>query len=123
MSLTSEEVLFQLGRLVAELPDLAAGPITPETKAWLERADPLVQAAGGLADTIQFRVAIENLLHGVISIGSKASVRAPVARRQDLSRCLHRPRWPDRTPGTETQGLGSDSWEGSSRSSRADSTR
>ena len=39
MSLTPEEAYFQLGRLVAEMPDLAAGAITPETKAWLARAD------------------------------------------------------------------------------------
>jgi hypothetical protein len=61
MSFTPEEAYFQLGRLVAELPDLAAGPIAPATKAWLERADPLVQVCGGLADIIQLRVAVQNL--------------------------------------------------------------
>jgi hypothetical protein len=61
MSLTPEEVYFQLGRLVADLPDLAADPLTSATKTWLERADALVQVAGGLADTIQFRVAFQNL--------------------------------------------------------------
>jgi hypothetical protein len=61
MSLTPEEAYFQRGRLLADLPDLAAGPIMPATKAWLERADPLVQVCGGLADIIQLRVAAQNL--------------------------------------------------------------
>jgi hypothetical protein len=61
MSLTPEEAYFQVGRLVAELPDLTAGAITPETKAWLARADLLVQESGGLADIIQLRVAVQNL--------------------------------------------------------------
>lgn len=61
MSLTPEEVYFQLGTLMAELPDLAAGPTTPEMKAWLLRAAYIVQSTGGLADAIQFRIAIENL--------------------------------------------------------------
>ena len=39
MSLTPEEAYFQLGNLVAELPDLATGPITPEMKAWLRREE------------------------------------------------------------------------------------
>jgi hypothetical protein len=60
MPLTPEEAYFQLGTLVTELPDLSAGPITPEMKAWLKRAAALVQSTGGLADTIQFRVAMEN---------------------------------------------------------------
>jgi hypothetical protein len=60
MSPTPEEAYFRLGTLMAELPDLASGPITPEMRAWLRRAGALVQSTGGLADTIQFRVALEN---------------------------------------------------------------
>jgi hypothetical protein len=30
MSLTPEELYFELGRLMAEMPELATGPITPE---------------------------------------------------------------------------------------------
>jgi hypothetical protein len=61
MSLTPEEVYFQLGTLIAEQPDLAAGPTTPEMKAWLRRAAELVQSTVGLSDAIQFKMAIENL--------------------------------------------------------------
>jgi hypothetical protein len=61
MSSTPEESYLQLGRLLAELPDLAAGEITPAMKAWLKRADELVQDAGGLADLIQLRVATQNI--------------------------------------------------------------
>jgi hypothetical protein len=61
MPLTPEEVYFQLGSLIAEQPDLAAGPTTPEMKAWLRRAAELVQSTVGLADAIQFKLAFENL--------------------------------------------------------------
>ena len=61
MSLTPEEVYFQLGTLMAELPDLAAEPTTPAAKAWLRRATEVVQSTVGLADSIQFKLAIENL--------------------------------------------------------------
>src|SRR5258708_4943377 len=61
MSVTPEEAYFHPGRPVAELPHPAAGPITSETKAWLKRADLLVQESGGLADIIQLRVAAQNL--------------------------------------------------------------
>jgi hypothetical protein len=61
MSRTPEEVYLQLGTLMAELPDLAAEPTTPEAKAWLRRAAELVQSTAGLADSIQFKLAIENL--------------------------------------------------------------
>jgi hypothetical protein len=61
MSLSPDESYFELGRLLAELPDLAAGEITPSIRAWLKRADELVQDAGGLADLIQLRVATQNI--------------------------------------------------------------
>jgi hypothetical protein len=61
MSLTPEALYYQLGSLVAEIPDLATGPTTPETNQWIERAAMLVEMAGGLADKIQLRVATDNL--------------------------------------------------------------
>ena len=61
MSLTPDEAYFQLGRLLAEVPDLGGGEITPAVRAWLKRADELVQDAGGLADLIQLRVAAQNI--------------------------------------------------------------
>jgi hypothetical protein len=79
MSLMPEEAYFQLGRLLAELPDLAADPITPETKTWLERAHLLVQRAGGLADTIQFRQAVQNL-DGVLRARHARTIAAILRR-------------------------------------------
>jgi hypothetical protein len=61
MSLTPDALYYQLGGLAAEIPELAAGPITPETRRWIERALALVEFSGGLADRIQLRVATENL--------------------------------------------------------------
>jgi hypothetical protein len=49
MSLTPEELYLRLGSLVAEMPDLASGPITPETNLWLGRAATLVEATGDIA--------------------------------------------------------------------------
>jgi hypothetical protein len=38
MSITPEQLYLQLGKLVAEMPDLATGPITPEVnKCWAVR--------------------------------------------------------------------------------------
>jgi hypothetical protein len=46
MPLPSPEALYlQLGNLVAEMPDLANGPITPEMNRWLGRAAALVELA------------------------------------------------------------------------------
>jgi hypothetical protein len=42
MPLTPEELYLQLGSLVAEMPDLANGPITPEVNRWMGRACALV---------------------------------------------------------------------------------
>jgi hypothetical protein len=61
MSLTPEELYFELGRLLAEMPDLATGPITPEITRWLARAVALVESSGTLAEIIQWRVALNEL--------------------------------------------------------------
>jgi hypothetical protein len=61
MRLTPDALYYQLGSLVAEIPELASGPITPEIKQWILRAAVLVETAGDLADRIQMRVATENL--------------------------------------------------------------
>jgi hypothetical protein len=63
MSLAPEQLYFQLGSLIAEMPEFTTGPITPEAERWIERAVDLVELAGGLADKLQLRVAAENL-HG-----------------------------------------------------------
>src|SRR5262249_15291936 len=79
MSLTPEEVYFQLGTLIAEAPDLAAEPTTPEAKAWLRRAAELVQSTVGLADSIQFKLAIENL-EGILRARHARTIAAVVQR-------------------------------------------
>jgi len=79
MSLTPEEAYFQLGNLVAELPDLATGPTTPEMKAWLRRAAAIVQPIAGLADSIQFRMAVENL-DGVLRARHARTIATVVQR-------------------------------------------
>src|SRR6266700_3794122 len=79
MSISPEEAYFQLGRLLAELPDLAAGEITPAIKAWLKRADELAQDAGGLADLIQLRVEVQNI-DGPLRARHARSIAAIVQR-------------------------------------------
>jgi hypothetical protein len=61
MSMTPEALYLQLGRLVAEMPDLANGPITPEMNAWLGRAAALVELTGDHANTLQLKVCAQNL--------------------------------------------------------------
>jgi len=78
MSLTPEALYYQLGSLVAETPELA-GPPTTETSRWIERAVELVEMAGGLADTIQLRVATENL-DGILRARNAQTIRAIVQR-------------------------------------------
>jgi hypothetical protein len=61
MSVTPEMLYFQLGSLAAETPELATGPITPEQKEWIARAAALVDLTCGLAEKIQFAMAVKNL--------------------------------------------------------------
>jgi hypothetical protein len=60
---TPEQVYQQLGSLIAEMPDLASGPITLEMNKWLGRVAPLVEAASGRESLIPLRLAAEGL-HG-----------------------------------------------------------
>jgi len=78
MSLSPEGLYYQLGNLLAEIPELA-GPPTPETNQWIERAFELVELAGGLADKIQLRVATENL-DGMLRARNAQTIRAIVQR-------------------------------------------
>ena len=61
MSLTPEELYLQLGSLVQQMPDLAAGPITNDVNRWLGRATVLVEMTGDLANTATLKVASQNL--------------------------------------------------------------
>lgn len=58
---TPEQVYQQLGSLIAEMPDLAMGPITLEMNKWLGRVAPLVEAASGRESLIPLRLAAEGL--------------------------------------------------------------
>ena len=77
--MSPEEAYFALGNLVAEQPDLTAGELTPEQKAWLRRAAALVQSSGTLADAIQFRLAVENL-NGILRARHAKTIAGIVAR-------------------------------------------
>src|SRR5438874_208346 len=78
MSLSAEALYYQLGNLVAETPELG-GPTTIETDRWIERAFELVELPGGLADTIQLRVATENL-DGMLRARNAETIRTIVQR-------------------------------------------
>jgi hypothetical protein len=79
MSLTPEELYFELGRLMAEMPELATGPITPEINHWLARAVALVKSSGSLAEAIQLMAAREDL-DGVLQ-ARKAETIADIVHR------------------------------------------
>ena len=59
--MTPERRYFELGRLIAEMPDLGSGPITPDVQRWLTNVNALVRSSGSLTDALQFAVACENL--------------------------------------------------------------
>ena len=60
-SLTPEQLYLQLGSSVAEMPDLASGPITPEMNLWLGRAAALVEATGDTFGKIALTNAAQSL--------------------------------------------------------------
>src|SRR5262245_32522114 len=61
MMIAPDRIYLDLGRLIADMPELASGPITLELQRWLARADSLVRSSGSLADALQLTVARENL--------------------------------------------------------------
>ncbi len=60
-SCNSERLYFDLGRLIADMPELASAPMTRELQSWLASANALVKSSGGLAEALQMKVACENL--------------------------------------------------------------
>jgi hypothetical protein len=56
-----EKIYLELGRLIAEVPDLASGPITPDIRRWLASATALVKSSGSLAESLQLTMACDNL--------------------------------------------------------------
>ena len=61
MLLTPERLYFELAHLLAQMPELASCPLTPEVHRWLASANALLQSSGSLADALQLTVACENL--------------------------------------------------------------
>ena len=61
MQLTPERLYFDLGRLIADMPDLASAPMTRELQSWLASANELVKSSGGLAEALRLKVAGQNL--------------------------------------------------------------
>ena len=61
MLLTPETFYLELGRLIADIPELASGPITADVQRCLARANALVKSSGSLTDALQLKVASENL--------------------------------------------------------------
>jgi hypothetical protein len=85
MSLTPEALYLQLGSLVAEMPDLTTGPITPEINKWLGRAAALVELTGDLANALQLKVASQNLSSPIRSINAQiiaATVHQALAKAE-----------------------------------------
>jgi hypothetical protein len=90
MSLTPEALYLQLGSLVAEMPDLANGPITPDLNRWIARVAALIDAGGDPASAFQLRNCSEylyiNRAHNAQVIAAivhhalaKAELNAPAA--------------------------------------------
>jgi hypothetical protein len=61
MLLTPEKLYLDLGRLMADMPELATSPMTPDMRDWLASAEALVKSSGSLADALQLSVACGNL--------------------------------------------------------------
>jgi hypothetical protein len=61
MLLKPENLYFDLARLLAQMPDLASGRLTPEIHRWLTSANALLKSSGSLADALQLKVTGENL--------------------------------------------------------------
>ena len=61
MLLTPERLYFELAHLLAQMPELASCPLTPEVHRWLASASALLQSSGSLADALQLMVACKNL--------------------------------------------------------------
>lgn len=79
MTTDPETLYLQLRRLVATMPDLASGPITPEMNQWLGRAAVLVEAAGDGVDAVKLKVAADHL-NGVIRETNAGTIVGAVHR-------------------------------------------
>lgn len=86
MLINPEALYFQLGRLVASMPDLHSGPITSDFSQWLGRAAVLVEAVGNRYDAALLMVAADSIngmqrsIHAgtIVSVIHRALARAEV---------------------------------------------
>jgi hypothetical protein len=94
MAITPEAIYLQLGQLVADMPDLATGPITREMNDWMGRAIALIELADPFAaDIAALKIACRNLNSPIRALNAqaiasivhqalaKAELRAPVGMR------------------------------------------
>ena len=61
MQLTPERLYLDLGRLIADMPELTSAPMTRELQSWLASVPALVKSSGGLAESLRLKVACQNL--------------------------------------------------------------
>lgn len=62
MKLNAEALYLQLGRLVADMPDLGTpGPVSEASNTWLGRAAALIDHSADPSDRISFKVAAQHL--------------------------------------------------------------
>ncbi|WP_018408125.1 hypothetical protein [Methylocystis rosea] len=81
MPLEPESVYFQLGHLVATIPDLAAnGDIQPETHRWLGRAYALVNEFDRGSEAINLKMQVDFLASGLDRRGAAQKIQAILFR-------------------------------------------
>jgi len=61
MLLTPERLYLEVGRLIAEMPELASGAITSKVQRWLVTATEVLRSSGSLKEALQLTTACENL--------------------------------------------------------------
>jgi len=63
MNITNENLYYQIGKLLEEMPDLTGGdPLSSKDQLWLGRAYSLIALGKSQADAINFKVLSDNLL-------------------------------------------------------------
>ena len=53
MLLTPERLYLEVGRLIAEMPELASGAITSKVQRWLVTATEVLRSSGSLKEALQ----------------------------------------------------------------------
>ena len=80
MPITPEALYIQLGQSITEMPDLRNhGWKNPEGQRWLGRATVLVEAAGDMVDTFNFKTTAQSLSSNPYIPGHDAAVQRMTA--------------------------------------------